>query len=458
MTMATTALLAAPSARADRSRSLLVVTSTALAGALLIAAARIARLTMDSDSGVFGSSMTLAGGRFGGLAPYLTQGGLRPGVVLGAVLLTVPVLALAVQALRVGSLARERRMSSLRLAGATPGDVRRVAAAEAGGGALVGGLMAGPAYVVLWVLLGVLPSSGLRMMPTPDALDLLVWLVVAVAATVAGGVAGALAQGRVVTDPLGVRRRGSVSQPGRGNLVTLVAGLLLTALGGYGLSFGFGFGAIIVLFGGLLMLAFSAAPRLVRRRGRQLARRSSARDLLAGARLAADPLAAGRVAAVLMICGLALGVEASMVAGLLNENRRADDLSFYLTGFGMAALGVLLAVVVAILTLLVGAADQLLDARRPLASLGALGVDGTSLERVLRRQQSATAVPAAVLGALIGGTLGLLLEGNRGFTLMAALLAAALLGIAVALVTRLAARLLRARLHDALDPENLRVA
>ena len=55
----------------------------------------------------------------------------------------------------------------------------------------------------------------------------------------------------------------------------------------------------------------------------------------------------------------------------------------------MAGVGVLLAVVIAVLTLLVGAADQLLDARRPLASLAALGVDRATLERVLRRQQSA---------------------------------------------------------------------
>ena len=457
MKLATTAMLATPSAGADRSRSLLVVTSTALAGALLIAAARIARWGIDRSSDV---PDVATGDRFGGLAPYLTDSGLRPGVVLGAVLLTVPVLALAVQALRVGSLARERRMSSLRLAGATPGDARRVAAAEAGGGAFVGGLLAGPAYVVLWVLLGVLPSSGLRMMPTPSGLDLLAWLVVAVVAALAGGIAGAVVQGRVITDPLGVRRRGSVSRAGRGNLVTLVSGLLLIGLGVYAFRnpSNAGFAAIVVLIAGLLLLAFSVAPRLVRLRGQRLARRGPARDLLAGARLAADPVAAGRVAAVLMICGLALGIEASMVAGLLGENRSADDLSFYLTGFAMAALGVLVAVVVTILTLLVGAADQLLDARRPLASLGALGVDATTLERVLRRQQSATAVPAAVLGALIGGAFGLFLEGNMGVALTAALLAAAALGLAVALITRLAARLLRTKLLEALDPENLRVA
>ena len=95
---------------------------------------------------------------------------------------------------------------------------------------------------------------------------------------------------------------------------------------------------------------------------------------------------------------------------------RAEDLGFYLTGFGMAGVGVLLAVVIAVLTLLVGAADQLLDARRPLASLAALGVDGTS---------RASAAQAAVRGPPY---------------------------------VRAATRLLRSRLTAVLDPENLRVA
>jgi hypothetical protein len=61
---------------------------------------------------------------------------------------------------------------------------------------------------------------------------------------------------------------------------------------------------------------------------------------------------------------------------------------------------VLVAAAVALVKLLVGAADALLDARRPLA---ALGVGEGMLVRVPARQPSATAVRAVVAGAPIGG-------------------------------------------------------
>jgi hypothetical protein len=143
-------LLARPASPADRTRVRLVAASTGVTGALLLAAGRIARLQLDTDGSGFGYGV-IPRTSTDGLAPYVAQAGLRPGVVLGILLLTVPVLALAVQALRTGSVARDRKLSSLRLAGATPAEVRRIAAVEAGGAGLIGGLVAGPAYLVLYV-------------------------------------------------------------------------------------------------------------------------------------------------------------------------------------------------------------------------------------------------------------------------------------------------------------------
>ena len=141
-----------------------------------LAAARIATLPVDAGAATDRS----------GLAVYVTQDGLRPGVVLGAVLLTIPVLALALQALRVGFRPRERRMASLQLARATQGDVQLIAAAETGAAALLGAVLAGPAYLALWLLLGVLPPAGLRLVPAPALLDLVVWLALLPAGTAAG--------------------------------------------------------------------------------------------------------------------------------------------------------------------------------------------------------------------------------------------------------------------------------
>lgn len=436
--------LARPAAAAERARCLLIAGSTAAAGALLLATLHILRLPADIASS-------------SGLARYVTESGLRPGVVIATLLLAVPVLALTVQALRVGSVARDRRMASLRLAGATPHDVRAIAAAEAGGAAAAGGLLAAPAYLLLWLLGGVLPAEGARMLDTPDALDAVAWAALVPLVALAGAVAGAAIHGRAVVDPLGVRRRSPPSGPGRASLVVLIAGVALVAAGIVGVPSLAGDDAIdlglLVAMIGLLLAAFAGGPRLVLASAHALGRRRGTEALLASRRLRADPRSAGRVAGVLFVCGVALGIEALLVAQQLLFDGFGADAAFYLAGFAMAALAVLVAAGVALVTLLVGAADGLLDARRPLASLAALGVDEPMLVRVLARQLTATAVPAVVAGALVGGPA---IAGGQA--LLASTVAALVAGLALAVAARLAARLLRPLIRAAIDPENLRVA
>lgn len=440
--------LARPASVPDRVRLGLVALSVAAAGALLIVAAQMARLPAEELVNGFAAD--------DGLAPYVSEPGLRPGSILATVLLCVPVLALAQQALRVGSVARDRRLAALRLAGATPGDVRAVAITEAGGAALAGGILAGPAALLLWLLLGVLPPFGLRLVAAPDALDLPVWLGVTLLAGLAGAVAGASVQRRVVTEPLGVRRRGRAPAPGRASLAALLSGLGLL-LAGLLLPAALFFVAVIP---GVLLAALAGGPRLVRACGRRLTRREGARNLLAGRRLEAEPQGPGRVAGVLVVCGIALGLDIGLVLDVSTEQQ--DDLGFYLGGAGLAGAAILVAAAVAVLTLLVGAADQLLDGRRPLAALAALGIDEAELARVLARQLSTAAVPAIALGVVVGGFGGGVLLGvtapitvavRLALTLMVAALAAG----AVLLVARLVARLLRPALRAAITPGNLRV-
>ena len=464
--------LARSSSAADRRRALLIAVSTAIAGGLLLAALHILRLPAEIAAGA-ASQMPLSGSQQDvDLAPYLTDSGLRPGVVIGALLLTVPVLALTVQALRVGSVARDRRMASLRLAGATPRDIRTIAAAEAGGAAIAGGLLTGPAYLFLWLLVGVLPPPGMRMLTTPDALDLLAWALLVPLAAIAGALAGAVVHGSAVVEPLDVRRRERPSEPGRASIAVLIAGGALVLAGivvapllrrhGAG-----ELGLLVMAMVGLLLVAFAAGPRLVLACARLLGRRHASEALLASRRLRADPRSAGRVAGVLVVCGVALGIEGVLVAELLFDTGFGDDSGFYLTGYAMAALAVLVAATVALLTLLVGAADSLLDARRPLATLAALGVDERGLVRVLALQLSATAVPPIALGAFLGGPLIALLVAlsNGDQALGAAVRAfppssvtALVAALVLAIVARVAARLLRSLIRAAVDPENLRVA
>ena len=459
MTLSTAWRLARPRSAADRGRFLLIACATAIAGALLLAAAHVLRLPAGP------------GEQTDGLASYVAESGLRGGVVIAVLLLTVPVLALALQALRVGSVARDRRMASLRLAGATPRDARVIAAAEAGAAAAAGGVLAGAGYVALWLALGVLPPSGSRMLATPDVLDLPAWAALVVLCASAGALAGAAVQRRAIVEPLGVRRRRAPRLPGRANLAALGAGVVLVLCGlllipRLGSDGGDAAVALAIALAGLLLAAFAGGPRLVLGCARVLARRRGAAALLAQRRLRADPRSPGRVAAVLVVCGIALGIEALLAVQAIGLDNGTDP-AFYLAGYGMAAAVVLVAAAVALLTLLVGAADALLDARQPLATLAALGVDERLLVRVVARQLSATAVPAIVLGVFVGGpaiaVLGAVGAGDGGFgfvmqAIVPTLLAALVAGLALAAVARLAARLLRSLIRAAIDPENLRVA
>jgi hypothetical protein len=444
--------LARPASVPDRVRLGLVALSVAAAGALLIVAAQIARLPAEQYVNGFVTD--------DGLAPYVAEPGLRPGSILATVLLCVPVLALAQQALRVGSVARDRRLAALRLAGATPRDVRAVAIVEAGGAAMAGGVLAGPGALLLWLLLGVLPPSGLRLVAAPDALDLPVWLGVILLAGLTGAVAGVAVQARVVTEPLGVRRRGRASGLGRRSLAALLFGLGLLLTGLFLLRDDDGDAAIfLAVMPGVLLSALAGGPRLVRACSTRLVRREGARNLLAGRRLEAEPQGPGRVAGVLAICGIALGLDVGLIVEVSAEQ---DDLSFYLGGAGLAGAAILVAAAVAVLTLLVGAADQLLDGRRPLAALAALGTDEAELARVLARQLSTAAVPAIALGVFVGGLGGVLLGFSAPITvatrLALTLVTASLAAGAVWLVARLVVRLLRRALGTAIAPENLRVA
>lgn len=120
MNLATQLQLVRPRSATDRSRFRLLVLTTALAGAFLLAAWRIKRLGFDGDL------------RSQQYSNFIQEGGLRSGVALAAFLLAVASCLLAYQALRLGTAARDRRLAAFRLAGATPRQVRGLGAVEAG--------------------------------------------------------------------------------------------------------------------------------------------------------------------------------------------------------------------------------------------------------------------------------------------------------------------------------------
>jgi hypothetical protein len=181
--------------------------------------------------------------------------------------------------------------------------------------------------------------------------------------------------------------------------------------------------------------------------------------------LVTDSRPSARRVMMLGCCGFLVGTLINGLAGVLALRQDYYDHTFYATGFGMAVLGLLLVILTAMGALIVGVADQLVDQRRQLACLTALGVDVQFLRRVIRRQLTAVAAPALSAGLLLGMLLGLgRLVGAGNDPIRPGVLISTTVGLTVAgwllglFGGAAAGFLLRNQLRDALDPENLRAA
>ena len=464
----------------DRLRARATGLAAAGIGVALLAAASIAGLRatvpVGTSTSIDASGAEVVEEQFqvdGGLAPFLAEEGLRPGAVLTAVLLVLALAALAVQALRVGSLALEQQAARLSLAGATPGDLRRVGVRRAGLAFGTGGLLAGPLYLLLWLTLGPAVSPGWRLLPVPQAWLLLVWLAV-VAALVLVGAGLAVRSGRRRPDPLS---RGPATTAPPARPVAWLSGLaalavLVLAFRWQGPDAVLALALLVVV---LLLLvcvhavvtrraAASRSPSPARLATGRLARGDAAVGVLAAAQRRANPRACGAVAGVLFVCGLSFGVASAFATGILvpdDEYGFGQDVAFYVGGAGLAAVVGLVSAVVALLALSLTLTDHLLTARRSVAATAALGADLRRLRAVQDRALTATALPATVVGTLLAGVVYALLDVGLSFERalpgLGAVLAAALLaGLLVVGACRLVSAALTGRLRTAAALEHLR--
>ncbi len=471
----------------DRLRARATALSAGGMGVALLAAASIAGLRATEPTGVTAYYDDGAGGQVvdvqyragGGLAPFLAEDGLRPGTVVAAVLLVLPFTALALQALRVGSIALDRQAAQLSLAGATPGDLRRVRVRRGALAFGAGGLLAGPAHLLLWLLLGRAPRPGWRLLPDPQAWLPLVWIAVAAGLAVVGAVL-AVRPGSRRVDPLA---RGAVpdAPPGRPTAwlsglaaVAVLAAVLRTDLRGAVPAAGFLVVVLLLVVCAHAVVARRAAAartprpgggeRLPRSRSVRPLAGAGARDaavhVLAAAQRRANPRACGAVAAVLFVCGLSFGIETALVTGLLVDDD-SPGVGFYAGGAGLAAVVGLVAATVALLALALTLTDHLLTARRSVAATAALGTDLRRLRAVQDRALTATAVPATVVGTLLAGLPYALLDVGLAprqlpVQLGAVLGAAVLAGVLVAGACRLVSVALTGRLRTAAALDHLR--
>ncbi|NUP19836.1 MAG: ABC transporter permease [Streptomyces sp.] len=329
----------------------------------------------------------------------------RQGVIIALLLLLVPVLGFLGQCARVGAVHRDRRVAALRLAGATPRQVRRIAALEAGLACLAGSSVA-TVFAVLLLL---------RLWQHPEPLAWLGIALVAVAVPVLGAAVSALSLRRVVASPLGwVRRVRSTRGPGRAFVAVtvllgvLAVGVVLTMYFGGPLPLALG---PLTVFAVSLLIGVSAvwlAGWSSRRLGTALASRAQRPALLIAAeRLRDDPWATARTyAAVLLVTvvGTAFaGIRLVLLHVVAHTDQLAEDRSYYTTGLSLSGAAVLVALALTLSALAVGTAESLATRRRGLAAQAAAGVPQSVLGRALLLETALPLAPAVLLAGA-GGT------------------------------------------------------
>ncbi|WP_328831396.1 ABC transporter permease [Streptomyces sp. NBC_00252] len=354
-----------------------------------IGLAVVALLSLDGFSSVpFGSGL-------------FDSPGDRRNVSLALGLLLIPVLGFLGQCARIGAVHRDRRLAALRLAGAGPWQVRRIAALESGLACLAGAVLATAAVAV-------------PLLPYATA-----WAgVVVVAVPVLGAVVSAVALRRVVADPLGrVRRVRPVRGPGRPAgtatrlLAATLAALALTPVFGSPVSFGLGPVTVLVLAVLVSLIAIWLSGASSRQLGEGFAAGTSRPALLIAAeRLREDPWSTARTHAALLLVTVVgsgfAGVRQILLADLTERRRTghlATRMAYYTTGIDLTAAAVLVALALALTALAVSSAESLAVRRRGLAAQAAAGVPHAVLARALLLETALPLFPAIAVAGL-GGT------------------------------------------------------
>ncbi|MGW1746497.1 FtsX-like permease family protein [Streptomyces sp. NPDC002092] len=344
-------------------------------------------------------SMSVGGG-------LLDQPGTRIGVIFALLMLFIPVLGFLGQCARIGAVHRDRRLAALRLAGATPAQVRRIAALESGLACLAGSAVA--------TVLSVLALLRLWQNPAPSA-----WAgmaVVAVGVPVLGAAVSALVLRRVVTSPLGrIRRVRPAEGPGRMfRVATAALALTVVYIGTtpfHEVPFEFALAPLTVFV--VCLLLGAVAVWLTGASARQLgegltARAKSPAVLIAAGRLRDDPWAAARThAAVLLVTVVAsgfAGVRQVMLAQLHSSHGHyAEGNGFYENGLNLTGAAILVALALLLTALAVGTAESVATRRRGLAAQTAAGVPHAVLVRALLLETAVPLAPAIAVAGL-GGT------------------------------------------------------
>jgi hypothetical protein len=450
-------------------RAALLAGTTSLATALLLVALTMLLLPSQPAEALFA---------------LVAMPGLRRGTAFATALLVVPLLLMLNQVVRLGTATRERRLAGLRLAGATPAQVRRLGALEVGLPVTVGAISGPVVFALLRETFGgqrlAGPSGGsyIDMGSAPALIPTSVipawWQIGAVVALVAAaGIAtGAMASRHLVASPLGVSRRARPPAPRAWGLPlvgTGVVALVAVSLRAFAAS---GLRQAVMMVGILLVVlgVIALAPWVAFRSGQWAARRTSdPATLIAAGRLVSDPGPAGRAAAAVGAIGIVSGTAAVLeLGGVFQGPFGPFDNTFVVISYVLVGVALILVLLVTASTLAVHAAESILDRRRVLAALVAAGTPVSVLRDSLRREAMLTSMPLSVggvlLGAVVTGVIGAVSGQPGSFIEGWALVVPVLFVCAQVIVTvgltwlaiRIAIRAVEHRLVLATSPDNLR--
>lgn len=378
--------------------------------------------------------------------PLLQQAPMRDGLMIGVSLLLVPFLVLVAQISRLGAPARDRRLATYRLLGATPREVRRIAAIEALMPAIAGALIGTAAFIAAQHLLqGSLTGSGSWTewvvterdpdgLATTEALmthrgqalfaptDIRLgaaqigatWLAVPAAAVLTTWVA----LRRVRFTPFNVVRRRDVARPpahypsvlflvGLGGL--LGYSLIRSLLGQPGHTTKIDLIVITGLFGltsGSLMLGMAA---LSSRLGAWLSEVVSRPSLLMAARrLQADPYSASRTLSLIVLTLIVAVGGQALKAHFLVITDPQDP--FYADILRRVDIGYALALFLTTLGVALRCIEATITNRRQFAIQLASGVPHSTIRRSIAWETLIPLVPGVLAAATVGilGTRGIL--------------------------------------------------
>ncbi|GAA3227440.1 ABC transporter permease [Nonomuraea helvata] len=243
--------------------------------------------------------------------------------LIASVLMVVPLLVFGGAAARLTVARRDQRLATLRLVGATPGQVVGMTVAEAAIVALAGALLGTVGYAVAAPLLARIPIAGgpsfvSDLFPSPLILAALL-----VAVPLLVGLSAVAGLRRVVVSPLGVAKR--ETPPGMRFLrvIVLLAVLAVFPMLTRGTS-----AALVAAALGLAFLCVNlAGPWVVGMIGRITARsaRAPAR-LLAGRRLVDDPRSAWRTVSGVALTGFVAGFLGLLSPGVFEDGQAPPQL------------------------------------------------------------------------------------------------------------------------------------